>query len=237
MTDTEPRIEKICPVVLRRNGEGFDILAFRHPEAGNQIIQVMLEDDEAPRTAALRELTEESGLKADGEPLDLGKSKGIEKSEAWHFFACPVSTAPDEWVHTAPDDSEQEFSFFWQPFADFVDEEEWHPAFIRVIRFAQSKLERMDEATRNRIAPKRDSGLADTIMTMAHERGAEKSLCPSEVARAIAGKDEKQWRALMKPIRAEAVRMARAGNVAITRKGKPVDPDDFKGIYRIALPK
>jgi hypothetical protein len=26
------------------------------------------------------------------------------------------------------------------------------------------------------------------------------------------------------------------GRVAITRKGRPVDPDDFRGVYRIRLP-
>jgi hypothetical protein len=29
--------------------------------------------------------------------------------------------------------------------------------------------------------------------------------------------------------------MAKAGVIVIYRKGRPVDPDDFKGIYRIGL--
>lgn len=38
----------------------------------------------------------------------------------------------------------------------------------------------------------------------------------------------------MQPIRRIAVRMTKAGDVAILRKGKPVeDPDDFRGIYRL----
>lgn len=80
---------------------------------------------------------------------------------------------------------------------------------------------------------------ADTIRTairtVADEGGIGKSLCPSEVARALAGKDEKAWRLLMKPIRAVAVRMAEEGEIRLTRKGKPVDPRAFKGIYRITL--
>lgn len=32
------------------------------------------------------------------------------------------------------------------------------------------------------------------------------------------------------------MRLAHAGRVAILRKGKPVDPDDFRGIYRLTLP-
>jgi len=75
--------------------------------------------------------------------------------------------------------------------------------------------------------------LSQTILSMLSERGPGKTICPSEVARAIAGSDEKQWRLLMKPIRAEAVRLAHEGQLTVRRKGKIVDPDDFKGIYRI----
>jgi hypothetical protein len=32
------------------------------------------------------------------------------------------------------------------------------------------------------------------------------------------------------------VRLAKDGVIAIYRKGKPVDPDTFKGVYRIGLP-
>ena len=74
------------------------------------------------------------------------------------------------------------------------------------------------------------------ILTMVAERGAGKSICPSEVARALAGPNEKEWRLLMKPIRAAAVALANEGNIAITRKGKPVDPNAFKGVYRLTLP-
>ena len=81
-----------------------------------------------------------------------------------------------------------------------------------------------------------NSQLRQTILMLTAERGSGKSICPSEAARAIAGSDEKQWRLLMKPLRAQAVVMAKAGEVVILRKGKPVDPDDFKGVYRLASP-
>jgi len=79
--------------------------------------------------------------------------------------------------------------------------------------------------------------MSETILSMLSERAGEKTLCPSEVARAIAGSDEKAWRLLMKPIRAEAVRLAAEGQLTIRRKGKIVDPEDFKGIYRIGHPR
>jgi hypothetical protein len=28
----------------------------------------------------------------------------------------------------------------------------------------------------------------------------------------------------------------KAGRIVILRKGRPVDPDDFKGVYRLSLP-
>lgn len=73
------------------------------------------------------------------------------------------------------------------------------------------------------------------IASLAGQRGPDKSICPSEVARELAGSDEKKWRLLMKPIRAQAVAMANDGQVTITRKGKPVDPNDFRGVYRIRI--
>lgn len=68
-------------------------------------------------------------------------------------------------------------------------------------------------------------------------RGNGKTVCPSEVARALAGSNEKNWRRLMKPIRAESVRLAEAGRLEIRRKGKTVDPHDFRGVYRLAAPR
>lgn len=77
--------------------------------------------------------------------------------------------------------------------------------------------------------------IREAIASAVMERGAGKTVCPSEIARSLAGSDEKVWRLMMAPIRAEAVSMAKAGDVRILRKGRPVDPDDFKGIYRLAL--
>jgi hypothetical protein len=41
----------------------------------------------------------------------------------------------------------------------------------------------------------------------------------------------------MQPIRRVAVALAEQGRVVILRKGKPVDPRDFKGVYRLAAPR
>lgn len=70
-------------------------------------------------------------------------------------------------------------------------------------------------------------------MAMLGERGAGKTIAPSEVARALAGSDETVWSRLMAPIRQAAVRLAANNRVVLRRKGRIVDPHDFKGVYRI----
>lgn len=81
-----------------------------------------------------------------------------------------------------------------------------------------------------------DAAITDTMLRLVAERGAGKSICPSEVARALGGPHPDGWGPLMKPVRRVAVALAHGGRVAILRKGRPVDPDDFRGIYRLALP-
>lgn len=76
-----------------------------------------------------------------------------------------------------------------------------------------------------------------TILRMVAERGEGKTICPSEAARAVAGDQPDEWGALMQPIRRIAVRLAKTGQLVIYRKGKQADPDDFKGIYRLGLPR
>jgi hypothetical protein len=71
------------------------------------------------------------------------------------------------------------------------------------------------------------------ILRQTAERGPEKSICPSEVARALAPEEE-AWRRLMGPVRAAAIRLARSGQVEILRKGKPVDPAaEIRGVIRL----
>jgi Protein of unknown function (DUF3253) len=76
-----------------------------------------------------------------------------------------------------------------------------------------------------------------TILDLVAARGAETTLCPSEAARAIAGDDPDAWGRLMQPVRRAAVQLAKEGRLIITRKGKIVDPDDFRGVYRLGAPR
>jgi hypothetical protein len=81
-----------------------------------------------------------------------------------------------------------------------------------------------------------DSAIATTMLRLVTERGADKTVCPSEVARALGGPHPDGWGPLMQPVRRIAVRLAHAGQITILRKGRPVDPDDFRGVYRLGLP-
>lgn len=77
-----------------------------------------------------------------------------------------------------------------------------------------------------------DDPVAAAILAAARARGAGRTLCPSEVARAL---DPGGWRGLMPAVRAAAGRLAAQGVLAITRKGVPVAPD-ARGPVRLGLP-
>jgi hypothetical protein len=66
------------------------------------------------------------------------------------------------------------------------------------------------------------------ILALALERGRERSLCPSEVAKALAD----DWRPLMPLVRATAARMP---EIEATQRGLPVDPLTAKGPIRLRL--
>lgn len=58
--------------------------------------------------------------------------------------------------------------------------------------------------------------IADIIRDLLSQRDPDKTICPSEVARALRDDD---WRDLMDPVRAEAAALADAGVIDITQKG------------------
>ncbi|HEX5379123.1 MAG TPA: DUF3253 domain-containing protein [Phenylobacterium sp.] len=61
-----------------------------------------------------------------------------------------------------------------------------------------------------------------------------KSASSEEVARAA---DPERWRKLTGHVRGAARGLARQGRIVITRHGKPADPENFKGVYRLKLPE
>ncbi|MBY6351175.1 DUF2256 and DUF3253 domain-containing protein [Rhodococcus corynebacterioides] len=65
-------------------------------------------------------------------------------------------------------------------------------------------------------------------------RARDSSICPSDVARAVAPDD---WRPLMEPVRRAARRLVARGEVEITQGGTAVDPSTAKGPIRIRRPR
>lgn len=74
----------------------------------------------------------------------------------------------------------------------------------------------------------------DAILALTAARGAGKTIAPEDAAKAVSPDN---FVRVLKDVRAEAVRLHKAGTIAIYRKGKPVEnPDTFKGVYRLGLP-
>jgi hypothetical protein len=76
--------------------------------------------------------------------------------------------------------------------------------------------------------------IEESILDVLMRAGAA-TLSAPEIAHAIA--PEGDWHGLLMPIRRAAVALAQAGRLVIYRKGKPADPNDFRGVYRIGLPR
>ncbi|TMJ04207.1 MAG: DUF3253 domain-containing protein [Alphaproteobacteria bacterium] len=75
------------------------------------------------------------------------------------------------------------------------------------------------------------------LLRLIGERAPGKTLDPAEVARALGGAHPDGWGPLMQPVRRVAVALAEQGRIVILRKGKPVDPRDFRGVYRLMAPR
>jgi hypothetical protein len=81
--------------------------------------------------------------------------------------------------------------------------------------------------------------LESVILSLCAEARAGRTIPPTDAASAYAaarGEDALAWRTHLTDVRAAAVRLAEAGRLVIYRKGKPADPHDFRGVYRLGAP-
>jgi hypothetical protein len=78
-----------------------------------------------------------------------------------------------------------------------------------------------------------DTALEETILRLLQQRGAGKTICPSEAARAVGGDERAAWEPLMEPARAAARRLVAAGEIVITQGGVVVDGSTAKGAIRL----
>ena len=84
---------------------------------------------------------------------------------------------------------------------------------------------------------KTETQLEAAILELLAERGRNKTICPSEAAKLVGGKEARHdWESLMEPARAAAQRLVAAGRIVVTQKGRVIDPSTAKGPIRLRLP-
>jgi hypothetical protein len=77
-----------------------------------------------------------------------------------------------------------------------------------------------------------DAAVFETIIQLCAASWPDETVRPEDIAMTL---HEAEWQALTKRIRLAVKQLAEAGHVQILRKGKPAEPDDFKGVYRVRL--
>ena len=85
----------------------------------------------------------------------------------------------------------------------------------------------------------KSGSLDETILTLCRATAPGRTICPTDAAQAFAAgrnEDALGWRSHLTEVRRAAVRLADSGRLVIYRKGKPVDPHDFRGVYRLGAP-
>lgn len=79
-----------------------------------------------------------------------------------------------------------------------------------------------DEATLRKL-------IHDEIISLTKERGMEKSICPSEVARKLFPNG---WRSVMQLVRDVGSDLAIEGKIVILQKGQAINPENVRGPIR-----
>ena len=86
-----------------------------------------------------------------------------------------------------------------------------------------------------------DDPVALAILTLLADAGPGKTISPAQAARTFAESQRQDngptdlWRRYLNAVRQQAIHLARSDRIEIIRKGKPVNPNNFKGVYRLRL--
>jgi 8-oxo-dGTP pyrophosphatase MutT (NUDIX family) len=126
-------VQKACPVVTRTAGGRIEVLAFRHPIAGYQLVKGTVEIGETIHRAAERELLEEAGIAGIANDY-FGVVRMEKPAQEWHFILCRTGPLKEAWTHRTTDGGGLVFDFFWHPLADHPNEN-WHRMFKRALAF------------------------------------------------------------------------------------------------------
>ncbi|MFJ5369506.1 DUF3253 domain-containing protein [Bosea sp. CER48] len=78
--------------------------------------------------------------------------------------------------------------------------------------------------------------IESAILSLLAQQEPGRTVSPMDVARVLGSDHPDDWGPLMQPVRRAAVKLMKEGRLVITRKGRPVDPDDFRGVYRLVAP-
>ena len=72
--------------------------------------------------------------------------------------------------------------------------------------------------------------IQETILSQLAGLPEGKSIDPMNVAKAV---QPERWQQILGHVRSNAIELARAGTIVILRHNKPVDPEKFRGVYRL----
>lgn len=187
-------LAKACAVVLRGGGPDTEILVFRHPLAGVQLVKGSVEPGEAAADATMRELGEEAGITGRAVLGSLGVSETIAAGQVWHFFRFDGAGLPERWMHRCADDGGHDFAFFWHRLAD-APGDDWYPIFMAALAHVRAQLARHPVVIRS--AEARDAEAAMAVI-----RRSISTLCiadhgddPAQLAGWLANKTAAHFRA------------------------------------------
>jgi len=74
--------------------------------------------------------------------------------------------------------------------------------------------------------------IQDAILSQLAGLAEGKSIDPMNVAKAV---QPERWQQILGHVRNNAIELARAGTIVILRHNKPVNPEKFRGVYRLRL--
>jgi 8-oxo-dGTP pyrophosphatase MutT (NUDIX family) len=130
---------KACPVLMRTKNDEIQILVFRHPLTGIQLIKGTIEPEEVVESTVLRELFEESGIDSAVIVEDLGIWNSGYDGQVWAIYLCETEdNLPDSWIHHTQDDGGQNFTFFWHSLK--ADSSDWHPLYRDGLQWVKTKF-------------------------------------------------------------------------------------------------
>lgn len=133
-------MNKACPVVLRHNNNQLELLAFKHPANGVQLVKGGIKKGEHLADACVRELMEESGIQAEV-VKQLGVWEPGFKNQIWGFCLMHYDgILPDAWDHNTHDDGGHVFSLFWQPLNSTPDNN-WNRVYKDAFQYIKHALD------------------------------------------------------------------------------------------------